>query len=97
MTEQSGPRALVRHAPLAEDAGFDFAVMSDHYSPWLDAQAHSPYAWSVLAPIVAGQSFLLAMSWVRIEKPTSSTALSWSATANGSACRRRDRPGVDRS
>src|SRR5947209_12397578 len=27
---------------------FDFEVMSDHYNPWLNAQAHSPYAWSTL-------------------------------------------------
>ena len=31
---------------LAEEADFDFAVISDHYSPWLEAQGHSPYAWS---------------------------------------------------
>ena len=35
MTEQSGPRDLVRYAVAAEEAGFDFEVSSDHYSPWL--------------------------------------------------------------
>lgn len=39
MTEQAGPRELVRHAALAERAGFDFEVMSDHYFPWLDERA----------------------------------------------------------
>jgi len=39
---------LVRDVALAEQAGFDFAVISDHYFPWLDSQGHSPYAWSVL-------------------------------------------------
>src|ERR1700682_3848255 len=48
MCEQAGPRQLVRGGALAEEAGFDFAVISDHYFPWLDAQGHSPYAWSVL-------------------------------------------------
>jgi G6PDH family F420-dependent oxidoreductase len=48
MTEQSGPRELVGHAAAAEQAGFDFEVMSDHYFPWLDEMGHSPYAWSVL-------------------------------------------------
>jgi G6PDH family F420-dependent oxidoreductase len=48
MCEQAGPKQLVRDVALAEQAGFDFAVISDHYSPWLDAQGHSPYAWSVL-------------------------------------------------
>ena len=48
MTEQSGPRELVQYAVAAERAGFDFEVCSDHYSPWLTEQGHSPYAWSVL-------------------------------------------------
>ena len=48
MCEQAGPKQLVRDVALAEEAGFDFAVISDHYSPWLDSQGHSPYAWSVL-------------------------------------------------
>jgi G6PDH family F420-dependent oxidoreductase len=48
MCEQSGPKQLVRDVALAEEAGFDFAVISDHYFPWLDSQGHAPYAWSVL-------------------------------------------------
>ncbi len=51
MCEQSGPKELVRDARLAEEAGFSFAVMSDHYFPWLDEQGHSPYAWSVLGAV----------------------------------------------
>ena len=35
MTEQRGPRELVADAVAAENAGFDFEVCSDHYSPWL--------------------------------------------------------------
>jgi alkanesulfonate monooxygenase SsuD/methylene tetrahydromethanopterin reductase-like flavin-dependent oxidoreductase (luciferase family) len=38
----------VRDVTLAEQADFDFAVISDHYFLWLEAQGHSPYAWSVL-------------------------------------------------
>ncbi len=53
MTEQSGPKDLVRFAQLAEGTGFSFAVSSDHYSPWLAAQGHAPYAWSVLGGAVA--------------------------------------------
>jgi G6PDH family F420-dependent oxidoreductase len=48
MTEQSGPREIVRYSALAEQAGFDFEVMSDHYFPWLDEQGHAAYAWSML-------------------------------------------------
>ncbi|NIH87624.1 TIGR03557 family F420-dependent LLM class oxidoreductase [Amycolatopsis granulosa] len=51
MTEQAGPRELVRHAAAAEQAGFAFEVCSDHYSPWLDEQGHAPYAWSVLGAV----------------------------------------------
>ncbi|MBW4721223.1 TIGR03557 family F420-dependent LLM class oxidoreductase [Saccharothrix obliqua] len=51
MTEQAGPRALVEHSARAERAGFDFEVISDHYSPWLAEQGHAPYAWSVLGAV----------------------------------------------
>jgi len=51
MTEQSGPKDLVRYAVAAENAGFDFEVSSDHYSPWLTMQGHSPYAWAVLGAV----------------------------------------------
>ena len=51
MTEQTGPKDLVRHAAAAEQVGFDFEVMSDHYFPWLSAQGHAPYAWSVLGAV----------------------------------------------
>ncbi len=51
MTEQSGPRDLVRYSASAEKAGFDFEVMSDHYFPWLDEQGHAGYAWSMLGAV----------------------------------------------
>src|SRR4029078_4809455 len=51
MTEQSGPKDLVRYAVSAERAGFDFEVSSDHYFPWLSAQGHAPYAWTVLGAV----------------------------------------------
>jgi G6PDH family F420-dependent oxidoreductase len=51
MTEQSGPKELVRYAVAAEHVGFDFEVSSDHYSPWLTSQGHAPYAWTVLGAI----------------------------------------------
>jgi G6PDH family F420-dependent oxidoreductase len=56
MTEQSGPKDLVRYAVAAENAGFDFEVSSDHYSPWLTAQGHSPYAWTVLGAVAQATS-----------------------------------------
>ncbi|WP_308075392.1 TIGR03557 family F420-dependent LLM class oxidoreductase [Actinokineospora sp. PR83] len=51
MTEQAGPRDLVRHAAAAEAAGFDFEVSSDHFSPWLTAQGHAPNAWVTLGAV----------------------------------------------
>src|SRR5690606_24413575 len=51
MTEQAGPKDLVRFAVAAEERGFDFEVSSDHYFPWLSAQGHSPYAWTVLGAV----------------------------------------------
>jgi G6PDH family F420-dependent oxidoreductase len=56
MTEQSGPKDLVRYAVAAENAGFDFEVSSDHYSPWLTEQGHSPYAWAVLGAVAQATS-----------------------------------------
>ena len=51
MTEEHGPKALVANAVRAERAGFDFVSISDHFHPWLDAQGHAPFAWSVLGAI----------------------------------------------
>jgi len=64
MTEQSGPRELVRYAGAAEEAGFDFEVMSDHYSPWLTEQGHSPYAWSVLGAVAQVTQRVELMTYV---------------------------------
>jgi G6PDH family F420-dependent oxidoreductase len=51
--EAHDPRALVRHAVLAEEAGFDFLVFSDHFHPWLPSQEHSPFVWSVLGAVAS--------------------------------------------
>jgi len=56
MTEQSGAKDLVRYAVAAEELGFDFEVSSDHYSPWIVEQGHSPYAWSVLGAVAHATS-----------------------------------------
>jgi G6PDH family F420-dependent oxidoreductase len=52
-SEAYGPAELVRQAVLAEQAGFDFVEISDHFHPWLDVQGHSPFAWTVLGSIAA--------------------------------------------
>jgi coenzyme F420-dependent glucose-6-phosphate dehydrogenase len=50
-SEEHPPRKLVEHARMAEDAGFDFCSISDHYHPWIDRQGHSGFVWSVLGAI----------------------------------------------
>ncbi len=64
MTEQSGPRDIVRYAAAAERAGFDFEVMSDHYSPWLDEQGHASYAWAMLGAITQVTERVELMTYV---------------------------------
>ncbi|MEA2512239.1 MAG: hypothetical protein QOJ59_1726 [Thermomicrobiales bacterium] len=49
--EEHAPNDLVRHARLAEEAGFTFALISDHFHPWVDAQGHCPFVWSVIGGI----------------------------------------------
>jgi G6PDH family F420-dependent oxidoreductase len=51
--EGFGPKDLIQQAIRAEQAGFDFVEISDHYHPWLDVQGHSPFAWNVLSAIAA--------------------------------------------
>jgi coenzyme F420-dependent glucose-6-phosphate dehydrogenase len=50
-SEEQTPKDLVTHAKLAEDAGFGFVLISDHIHPWVDAQGHSPFVWSVIGAI----------------------------------------------
>jgi G6PDH family F420-dependent oxidoreductase len=64
MCEQRGPKELVEDVVRAEQAGFDFAVISDHYSPWLAEQGHSPYAWSVLGAAAARTERIGLMTYV---------------------------------
>jgi len=50
-SEEHGPNELVRNARAADDAGFEFATISDHFHPWVDAQGESPFVWSVIGGI----------------------------------------------
>jgi G6PDH family F420-dependent oxidoreductase len=50
-SEEHAPRDLVRNARLAEEAGFEFLSISDHYHPWIDRQGHSPFVWAVIGGI----------------------------------------------
>ncbi len=55
-SEEQGPSALVANAKLAEEAGFEHVLISDHIHPWVDAQGHSPFVWGVIGAIAASTS-----------------------------------------
>jgi G6PDH family F420-dependent oxidoreductase len=50
-SEEHTPNDLVRNARRAEETGFTFALISDHYHPWIDRQGHSSFVWSVIGAI----------------------------------------------
>jgi coenzyme F420-dependent glucose-6-phosphate dehydrogenase len=52
-SEELSPKDLIRYSRRAEDAGFGFALISDHYHPWIKRQGHSPFVWSVIGAISA--------------------------------------------
>jgi G6PDH family F420-dependent oxidoreductase len=64
MCEQAPPDQLVRDVRSAEEAGFDFSVISDHYQPWLTEQGHSGYAWSILGAAANATERLPLMTYV---------------------------------
>lgn len=64
MTEQNGPKDLVRCAVSAEERGFDFEVCSDHFSPWLTSQGHAPNAWTVLGAVAQATEWADLYSYV---------------------------------
>ena len=57
-SEEHDPRHLVRWAQRAEEAGFGFALVSDHYHPWVDQQGQSPFVWCVIGAIAQATSTL---------------------------------------
>ncbi len=50
-SEEHDPSTLVDQARMAEDHGFDFVSISDHFHPWVTEQGHSPFVWSVLGAL----------------------------------------------
>ncbi|MGE0878536.1 MAG: TIGR03557 family F420-dependent LLM class oxidoreductase [Acidimicrobiia bacterium] len=55
-SEEHDPRTLVRNAVRAEDVGFSFCSISDHFHPWIAEQGHSPFVWGVLGAIANATS-----------------------------------------
>ena len=51
--EQWQPEELVEHAVLAEHAGFDMAVISEHFHPWVDDDSAAGFAFSTIGAMAA--------------------------------------------
>jgi G6PDH family F420-dependent oxidoreductase len=49
--EEHRPLDLVRNAARAEECGFEHALVSDHFHPWIDRQGESAFVWGVLGGI----------------------------------------------
>jgi coenzyme F420-dependent glucose-6-phosphate dehydrogenase len=47
-SEEHGPGDLLLYGRIAEESGFDFLTISDHFHPWTSRQGQSPFVWSVL-------------------------------------------------
>ena len=57
-SEEHAPEALVDNAAAAEQAGFEFALISDHFHPWIERHPHSPFVWTVLGAIAGATDAL---------------------------------------
>ncbi|MEM7131429.1 MAG: TIGR03557 family F420-dependent LLM class oxidoreductase [Chloroflexota bacterium] len=62
--EQFQPEILVRHAKLAQDAGFDGVLVSEHFHPWVDDHSASGFAFSTMAAMAQATSTLEIMTGV---------------------------------
>src|SRR4051795_3331866 len=62
--EEFGPRALTAQAVRAEQAGFGFAGISDHFHPWVDKQGNSPFVWGVLGAVAQATERLALITGV---------------------------------
>jgi G6PDH family F420-dependent oxidoreductase len=50
-SEEQSPSELIQCARQAEDIGFQFAMVSDHFHPWIDRQGQSSFVWTVIGGI----------------------------------------------
>lgn len=58
-SEEHAPLDLVRYAVMAEEHGFDYALISDHFHPWTEQQGQSSFVWSVIGAIAVSTERLL--------------------------------------
>lgn len=57
--EQFDPRTLLEFAGLAEQAGFDSVVVSDHFQPWRHTGGHAPFSFAWLGALTQRTSRVL--------------------------------------
>jgi coenzyme F420-dependent glucose-6-phosphate dehydrogenase len=50
-SEEHSPADLIRNARRAEECGFKFVAISDHYHPWIKRQGHAPFVWGVIGAL----------------------------------------------
>ena len=63
--ESHQPEALLRHAVLAEEAGFDVVTGADHFHPWVDDASAASFVWTWFGAV--------AQATTRVEIATSVT------------------------
>lgn len=80
-SEEHGPRDLVRNAGLAEEARFSFALISDHFHPWIERHPHSPFVWGVLGAIAEATDRLIVGTGVTCPTMRTHPAIIAHATA----------------
>jgi probable non-F420 flavinoid oxidoreductase len=56
--EQFKPSELLKYVQLAEQAGFNLALSSDHFHPWNEAQGQSGFSWAWLGAAMQATSSL---------------------------------------
>lgn len=64
--EQFQPEVLVTHAKLAEQAGFDGVMMSEHFHPWVDDRSAASFAFATLGAMAAVTKALKFMTTVTV-------------------------------
>jgi coenzyme F420-dependent glucose-6-phosphate dehydrogenase len=62
--EQFQPEELVRHAQLAEDAGFDGLFVSEHFNPWVADVGAAGFAYTTLGAIAQATEKIQLMTGV---------------------------------
>jgi coenzyme F420-dependent glucose-6-phosphate dehydrogenase len=55
-SEEQSATDLVRYAQMAQDTGFGFALISDHFDHWTDRQGQSPSCGVCWAPTLRPRS-----------------------------------------